>query len=609
MSALWDVLDLLSSPPGALVYYLILLFCIWAVVGLALSRWSRGERGGLVARLLFAGALMSFSRFFPILIALLSRQGGFSLVRFLPPLERFVDALSALLFCWAFVFPHRFKVASRAILGISVLLTLALYAFSATSWMNILDASPLATYNGTTMQSWIWEVWQLLFLIPAFVYTLVNPASERDALNIGLGVLVAGHLLQLAYPLSDRIEHLAAWARFANLIAFPLFGVATYQLVIQRFDAQVADLTSVNHESLAQIAGLISVLDTNLKVFASLDWDTVLQDSVQAFSQVLQSELCALILAAPQSSSGPFQNAEPVTRGNTSPEILGSTVALNLPLFAQELELAVLYDAPRFIRGDRRSSECRRIRVGEYPAVQRALAQSTPVVLGTATPDLGDRKQTIQGLDPLYRLLDCGLDEASGQVGSLLIQPLEHDSAAIGVLVACRSQNQGPFKASDARKSERLAAYLSIAIENSRRYQEVQKNIEQLHDEIDAMETRHTRLRTDLENRLARAEEQAALYMQRLYEAELGEQQAQEDAQDARRKLAALRQESQDEISRARDELRRSIQQVAHLTQQLASLDARCLQLGNLVHALEQEKGLLQLRLAVAAPEQDDSGG
>ena len=600
MSALWDVLDLLSSPPGALVYYLILLFCIWAIVGLALSRWSRGERGGLVARLLFAGALVSFSRFFPILIALLSRQGGFSLVRFSPPLERFVDALSALFFCWAFVFPHRFKVASRATLGISVLLTLALYALSATSWMNILDTSPLATYNGATMQSWIWEIWQLLFLIPAFVYTLVNPAQERDALNIGLGVLVAGHLLQLAYPLVGRIEHLAAWTRFANLIAFPLLGVAAYQLVIQRFDAQAADLRSVNHESLAQIAGLMSVLDVTLKVFASLDWDTVLQDSVQGFSQVLQSELCALILATPWSSSGLLEDAESVISGDAVPDVLGSLDVSNLSLFVQELELAVLYDAPRFIRSTKR------IRVQEYPTVRRALTQSSPVVLGATAQGPRDRKQVIDDLDPIYRLLGYGSDEASGPAGSLLIQPLEHDSAAIGVLVACRSLNQGPFKASDVRKSETLAATLSIAIKNARRYQEVQMHMTQLHDELDAAETRHTRLRADLENRLARTEEQATLYMQRLYEAELGEQQAQEDAQDARRKLAALRQESQAEVVRTRDELKRSIQQVAHLTRQIAELDAQRLRLSSLVQALEQEKGLLQLRLAVAATEQDD---
>jgi signal transduction histidine kinase len=96
--------------------------------------------------------------------------------------------------------------------------------------------------------------------------------------------------------------------------------------------------------------------------------------------------------------------------------------------------------------------------------------------------------------------------------------------------------------------------------------------------------------------------------MQKLYEAELGEQQAQEHTQQIRRELARLRKESQIEIAHARDEVKRSIQQATHITQQMAELDAKCLELANLVQTLEQEKGLLQLRLAVAATEQAELG-
>jgi hypothetical protein len=299
MSAFLDILDLLSSPPGALIYYLILLFSIWAIVGLALSRWSRGERGGLSARLLLAGALMSFSRFLLIIVALLNRQDGTSLVQFGPPLERFVDALSVLIICWAFVLPHRHRTISQLAIGISGLLTAVLYAIMSTQWMGIWSAPSAALYN-RSWQSWVWELWQLIFLIPAFVYTLVDPARERDALNIGLGVLVAGHLLQLVYPLADRIDHFGAWTRFANLVAFPVLSVATYQLIVQRFDAQTLDLEAVNQKSLSQMAGLMSVLDTNLKVSASLDMDSILKDGLQAIAQLLQSDLCALTLFVPE---------------------------------------------------------------------------------------------------------------------------------------------------------------------------------------------------------------------------------------------------------------------------------------------------------------------
>ena len=62
MSVFLDLLNLLTASPGGMVYHLVLLFTIWAVVGLALSRWSRDERRGFVARLLVASAIMSFAR-------------------------------------------------------------------------------------------------------------------------------------------------------------------------------------------------------------------------------------------------------------------------------------------------------------------------------------------------------------------------------------------------------------------------------------------------------------------------------------------------------------------------------------------------------------------
>ena len=47
------------------------------------------------------------------------------------------------------------------------------------------------------------------------------------------------------------------------------------------------------------MADLMSVLDTHRKVSISVDLEAVLQDSVQAISQILQSDLCALALVVP----------------------------------------------------------------------------------------------------------------------------------------------------------------------------------------------------------------------------------------------------------------------------------------------------------------------
>jgi signal transduction histidine kinase len=263
------------------------------------------------------------------------------------------------------------------------------------------------------------------------------------------------------------------------------------------------------------------------------------------------------------------------------------------------MELAVVYDAPYT------HFENKRFRWDEYPAIQQAITQKQPLLI-----DLGGYPGREQHLAfdtenyaaPVYRLLQ------SDQQGPLIVQPLLVSSTVTGAILACRPEQKAPFTPTEVKRCETMAAHLGTAIENARRHHQSQALIRQLTLDKNALQTEYARIRTDLENRLAQSREQATLYMQKLYEAEQGERQAQEHSQQIQRDLSRLRQESQIEIAHARDEVKTSIQQATHLTQQMAELDATCLELANLVQTLEQEKGLLQLRLAVAATEQAGLG-
>jgi signal transduction histidine kinase len=263
------------------------------------------------------------------------------------------------------------------------------------------------------------------------------------------------------------------------------------------------------------------------------------------------------------------------------------------------MELAVVYDAPHML------FEEKRFRLDEYPAIQHAVTQKQPLIInpeefpGTEQPLALDTDSYVASV---YRLLQ------SEQHGPLIVQPLLVSSTVTGAILACRPEQGAPFTPTEIKRCETMSVHLGTAIGNAHRYQQSQACVRELMADKSTLQTEHARIRTDLENRLARSGEQATLYMQKLYEAELGEQQAQEHTQQIRRQLARLRQESQIEIAHARDEVKRSIQQTTHLTQQMAELDAKCLELANLVQTLEQEKGLLQLRLAVAATEQAELG-
>jgi PAS domain S-box-containing protein len=145
-----------------------------------------------------------------------------------------------------------------------------------------------------------------------------------------------------------------------------------------------------------------------------------------------------------------------------------------------------------------------------------------------------------------------------------------------------------PFTAIETRNCETLATHLAAVIENARQHQRTRELVEQLTNNLQLLKTEYSRTKAHLQNRLKQSKEEVTLYIQKLYETELGETRAQNDAREALRRLARLKEESQSEISSARAELERSIEQAAQLTTQLAQLEEQA-------RILERDRKELQL--------------
>ena len=543
MSVFLDIVHLLTVPPGGMVYYLVLLFSIWAIVGLAFSRWARGERRGTVPRLLIAGGLMSFARLVPFVIALLDRQDSTDLLRFTPPLERFVDTLSVLLLCWAFVLPPEQRALSNAFIGGTSLFALGFYVIAAIGWAGTFQADEFARYN-LSWQRWVWELGQLAVLICALVYLLFLSAKRHGILIVVLGTLAAGHLLQSVLPRPDQISHYAGWVRLANLAAFPMLAVSTFQIIVQRFSAHSMHLESINQESLSQITGLMDLLDISRKLSSSLDADTTIETAAQSVSQALQADLCAFALSIPNSDS-------------------------------EMMELSIVYNAPDITQPGLR------FRPEEYPAIDYAVTRGKPVVLG---PEESGQAAEI------HRLL------GNEQAGPLIIQPLAHASTVTGVMLICRPGQPTPFAPMQARKCEAMSSPISLALGNALAYRQTRGHVEQQVADLRVLEMESVRARAHLENQLKQSQAEVAFYVQRLYETETNEQRAQEDANQLRQELNTLKRQPQIVDSDGQG-LKKSMDRISALAQQVAKLDAMRLSLGRRIQVLEQEKGDLASRL------------
>ncbi len=549
MSAFRDILNLLTTSPGGLVYHLVLLFSIWAVVGLALSRWSRGERRGIVARLLVAGGVISCGRLVFFVVALVDRASTAQFASYLvllgPPFERFLDALSVVLVCWAVAIPSQQRTLGRIFVGAASFLVVGLYLVSAMQWATSYQVDPGALYNAS-WQRWVWELGQAALLAGAIVYLFAVPVPERGTTMVMLGVLVAGHLLQATVPFVDDIPHFAAWVRFAQLLAFPLFAVIGFRLIAQRFDAQAATLQAVNQESLAQMTGLMDLLDTNRKMFGSLDLDAVLDNAIRSLSQTLQSDLCAVVL---------LQAAQDETA-----------------------ELVIRYQAPDTVR------ERKRFQLQDHPAIQHAVTRGKPVML---QPNENGHTMDV------YRLL------GSEESGPLLVQPIEYDDRSSGALLVCQPGQSTGFTPVQVRKCETMAAHIALALRNAHQHQEMRARIDQRTRDLGSLEQDSSRAKADLENRLRKAQDEIATYVQKLYETELAQQRAENDARELRQALNGQSQTAET-VSRLEQQLAESSDQAALLGKKVATLETVRSQLEQQVHDLDEEKKQLRAHLSKA---------
>src|SRR5512137_730471 len=159
-----QAIELLSRPPGDLVYYLIILFAIEAMLGLAVVRarhsgWTRQLR-----LILLAASVMLIGRVILMIISLLALQAARPDVllaeAILPPLERYVDLLSITFLALAFV--PLLRERGQLGLGLTAVMLVAatiFYALSATQWYN-LSAVPNQFYNAAPQET-IWQAWSL----------------------------------------------------------------------------------------------------------------------------------------------------------------------------------------------------------------------------------------------------------------------------------------------------------------------------------------------------------------------------------------------------------------------------------------------------------------
>jgi hypothetical protein len=338
-----QVIILLTTPPGNLVYHLVLAFSIAGALPGAMNLW---QRAGLEAgrRMVIGLGLLLLVQFLLIVDAGLA-QFFPGLAVWLPILDRAANAISLVILIWLWVYPEHSPKADIASL-LLCLLVLLLTVLTGLWW---LDQTAFTFFNASFADL----LWSGLSLALALAGGLLLLIRRPAGYGIGLGMfslLFLGQLIYLFNPLPQgdypglvRLTQIAAYpllltipARFSLANEIELNGshgldkhaFQYFQIIATSSDPlQVCQSITalVSHALNADLCLLISPPDINKNISLYCGYDLTHQQIIGAAT--FDSHLVPVL-------SESLRQARPLhlpAQGNI-PDLDGFEKILNLPI-------------------------------------------------------------------------------------------------------------------------------------------------------------------------------------------------------------------------------------------------------------------------------------
>jgi signal transduction histidine kinase len=218
-----QVLNFLVTPPGNLVYHLVLVFSVIASIQVLLIVRPHHSYP-YTLRILFALYVLLAGQIILFLIGLLSWIGVIDPRYILPPLERAISLISLISIIWVWAFERPLRLADfGALAGFGVILIY--FIITLLVWGN---QSDIYTFNFTTVEL-TWTILSLFIALVglALVYNQ-RPADWAYATAI-IGLFFLGYLVHLTWGSID--VDFAGPVRLAELCAFPLLPFLVQRLL------------------------------------------------------------------------------------------------------------------------------------------------------------------------------------------------------------------------------------------------------------------------------------------------------------------------------------------------------------------------------------------
>jgi signal transduction histidine kinase len=306
-----QIFTILITPPGNLVYHLILAFSIVAALQ-AVQIGRRNSGFPNPSRILFGLILLLLAQLVLFLSSGLAWQQLANPQRFLPPLDRIVAAFSVLWMVWLWCFPRPSRFADT-LTGLFSLALIILALFTLNAWMR----EDLALPFNASVYDLGWEVTCLsLAFIGILLLLILRPVGWGTGIA-ALGLILAGYVVNLLSI--TAVGDFSGILRLSQLCAFPLLpGLAQHFIPLP---AEPALSAAVEEAAQKQTRSDPRLTQAWLQLAAEKDPAKIGTAIARVISQTLLADFCFLLSSPGEMGLWTLRGGYDQVAGEALPEI------------------------------------------------------------------------------------------------------------------------------------------------------------------------------------------------------------------------------------------------------------------------------------------------
>jgi signal transduction histidine kinase len=530
-----QVLDLITTNPGNLIYHVVLALTVFGALQAALNLY-RDDEFPQGRRMVFGLGLLLGTRLLLFLTAGLVNLGLADPHVLLPNIDRAVMALSLVIIIWLWVFPEPWRFADTAC-GLLSLFVLTIFLLIQIWWGRHHTAS---AFN-LTFPNTVWEIFALIMLVASGILMILKKPNGWGYGIAMMATFTMGHLIHILFP--DVSSDYPGAVRLFELAGFPLLWS-----IPNRFDFTPTKIEKTDARPLPIDEPKLKRFEpkffqTILALMDNSSLDTTHQKLTKLLAETLFADIC-LLFHPPDEEGKVFFHCG--------------------------------YDLIREVYLSKLSIDSEKI-----PMLISAMKRRRPLRLPASS--------TAQDITSIAQILNL---ERMGNILAAFVPPLEGDNPIMGIVLVSQNSERR-WSRDDQAFINKISATLPSILDQTNIFEKIQSELSISEHNLHSAQTKLQEVlleNADLQNELTNFSEGTIQAQEKEFTDLVGKLKESQETIDHLKFEKTLMEKLPEEFKLGRDihspdfgqlqeELKLALTEVAHLQNQLSSKDQNLLEL------------------------------